>query len=68
LLNIKPMLMVDDGVLKPVGRERGRRSAKAALIELALARVGDQPLCVSPWPIPTCWKKRKPSSRRCARP
>lgn len=41
LLNIKPMLMVDEGVLKPVGRERGRRSAKAALIDLALTRVGD---------------------------
>jgi DegV family protein with EDD domain len=41
LLNIKPMLMVDVGVLKPVGRERGRRSAKAALIDLALTRVGD---------------------------
>ena len=47
LLNIKPMLMVDDGILKPVGRERGRRSAKAALIELALARVGDQPVRVA---------------------
>ncbi len=47
LLNIKPMLMVDDGILKPVGRERGRRSAKAALIDLALARVGDQPVRVA---------------------
>jgi DegV family protein with EDD domain len=47
LLNIKPMLMVDDGILKPIGRERGRRSAKAALIELALARVGDKPVRVA---------------------
>ena len=44
LLNVKPMLVVEDGMLKPVGRERGRRSAKAALIELLRARVGDQPI------------------------
>jgi DegV family protein with EDD domain len=47
LLSVKPMLMVDDGLLKPVGRERGRRSAKSALIELARARVGDQPVRVA---------------------
>lgn len=44
LLNIKPMLMVDDGLLKPIGRERGRKSAKAALIEMSRARVGDRPV------------------------
>jgi DegV family protein with EDD domain len=44
LLNVKPMLMVDDGLLKPIGRERGRKGAKAALIETARARVGDQPV------------------------
>lgn len=47
LLNVKPMLMIDDGVLKPIGRERGRRSAKAALIDLTRARVGDDPVRVA---------------------
>ncbi|HSN73994.1 MAG TPA: DegV family protein [Anaerolineae bacterium] len=47
LLSVKPMLMVDDGLLKPVGRERGRKSAKTALIELARAKVGDQPVRVA---------------------
>ncbi len=47
LLNIKPMLMVDEGILKPVGRERGRRSAKTALIDLALTKVGDAPVRVA---------------------
>jgi DegV family protein with EDD domain len=44
LLSVKPMLMIDDGLLKPIGRERGRKGAKAALIETARARVGDQPV------------------------
>ena len=46
LLNVKPMLIIEDGVLKPIGRERGRKRAKAALIETALARVGDRPVRV----------------------
>ncbi len=32
LLNGRPMLMIEDGVLKPIGRERGRKSAKATLV------------------------------------
>jgi len=47
LLNVKPMLMVDDGLLKPIGRERGRKSAKAALLDMARARVGDRPVRVA---------------------
>lgn len=47
LLNIKPMLMIDDGLLKPIGRERGRKSAKAALIQTARAKVGDRPVRVA---------------------
>ncbi len=47
LLSVKPMLMVDDGLLKPVGRERGRRSAKAALIDMVLAKAGDRPVRVA---------------------
>lgn len=47
LLNVKPMLMVDEGLLKPVGRERGRKSAKSALIEMCRARVGDRPVRVA---------------------
>lgn len=46
LLNVKPMLIIEDGGLKPVGRERGRKSAKSALIGLLRARVGDQPVRV----------------------
>ena len=47
LLSVKPMLMVDDGLLKPIGRERGRKRAKAALIETARAQVGDRPVRVA---------------------
>ena len=47
LLNVKPMLMVDAGLLKPIGRERGRKSAKAALIETSRAKVGNRPVRVA---------------------
>jgi DegV family protein with EDD domain len=47
LLNVKPMLMVDDGLLKPFGRERGRKSAKAALLATTRGRVGDRPVRVA---------------------
>lgn len=47
LLNVKPMLLIDDGLLKPIGRERGRKSAKAALIDTARAKVGDHPVRVA---------------------
>jgi len=47
LLNVKPMLIIDDGLLKPIGRERGRKSAKAALIDLVRTRVGDNPVRVA---------------------
>jgi fatty acid-binding protein DegV len=46
LLNVKPMLMIEAGVLKPIGRERGRKSAKAALIEMARSKVADHPVRV----------------------
>lgn len=46
LLNVKPMLLIEDGVLKPIGRERGRKSAKAALIEAARSKVADRPVRV----------------------
>lgn len=44
LLSVKPMLVIEDGLLKPVGRERGRKSAKAALIDRVRSRVGDTPV------------------------
>jgi DegV family protein with EDD domain len=47
LLSVKPMLMVDDGLLKPIGRERGRKRAKSALIATARAQVGDRPVRVA---------------------
>lgn len=47
LLNVKPMLMVDDGLLKPFGRERGRKSAKKALIEASRTKAGDRPVRVA---------------------
>ena len=47
LLNVKPMLIIDDGLLKPIGRERGRKSAKAALIDLVLKHVGDSPVRIA---------------------
>jgi DegV family protein with EDD domain len=46
LLNVKPMLIIEDGVLKPTGRERGRKSAKAALIAMAHSKVADHPVRV----------------------
>lgn len=46
LLNVKPMLLIEDGVLKPIGRERGRKSAKAALIQTVRSRVADRPVRV----------------------
>ena len=47
LLNVKPMLIIDDGLLKPIGRERGRKSAKTALIDLVLKHVGDSPVRIA---------------------
>ena len=47
LLNVKPMLIIDDGLLKPIGRERGRKSAKAALIDLVRNHVGDSPVRIA---------------------
>lgn len=47
LLNIKPLLLIEDAVLKPVGRERGRKRSKAALIELIHKRTVDRPLRVA---------------------
>ena len=47
LLSIKPMLMLSDGLLQPIGRERGRKSAKAALIERVRSQVADRPVRVA---------------------
>ena len=47
LLNVKPMLVIDEGLLKPLSRERGRKAAKAALLELIRQRVGDKPVRVA---------------------
>ena len=47
LLNVKPMLVIEDGLLKPLGRERGRKTAKNALIDLTRQRVGDKPVRVA---------------------
>ncbi len=47
LLNIKPMLMLSDGLLQPIGRARGRKSAKAALIERVRSQVADRPVRVA---------------------
>ena len=46
LLSDNPKIVIDEGILKPVGRERGRRRAKQRLIELVRARAGDRPLRV----------------------
>ncbi|MCA9870213.1 MAG: DegV family protein [Caldilineae bacterium] len=47
LLNVKPMLAIEDGLLKPLGRERGRKTAKNALLNLTRERVGDKPVRVT---------------------
>lgn len=44
LLSVKPLLAFRDGVLEVIGRERGRRRAKEALLRLAEARVDGRPV------------------------
>ncbi len=47
LLDIKPMMKVEDGTLHLVGRVRGRRKSKRELIDMVAAQVGDHPLRVA---------------------
>lgn len=44
LLSVKPMLHFEDGLVKPLGRERGRSAAKRALIDYVRQWAGDRPL------------------------
>jgi len=46
LLNIKPLLTIDDGVVAPLERARGRAKARARLVELVKAGVGDSKVCM----------------------
>lgn len=41
LLNIKPLLTIDDGVVAPLERARGRAKARARLVELITSGVGE---------------------------
>ncbi|NUQ39515.1 MAG: DegV family protein [Caldilineales bacterium] len=47
LLNIKPMLAVQQGTLELVDRARGRKRSKRALVEKMQAAVGSRPLRVA---------------------
>lgn len=47
LLDIKPMMKVEDGTLHLVGRVRGRRKSKRELIDMVAAQVGDHPVRVA---------------------
>jgi len=44
VLNVKPILTFRDGYLEPVGRERGRKRARQALIDRVRQQAGDRPL------------------------
>ena len=44
LLDIKPMMNVQDGTLALVGKVRGRKKSKRELMELVAVEVGDKPL------------------------
>ncbi len=47
LLSVKPILFFDEGLLKPLGRERGRKRARRSLIDLVQEQVGDRPVRVA---------------------
>lgn len=47
LLNIKPMLIIEDGILMPVQRQRGRQRAKRALIDIICRLSGDHPMRIA---------------------
>lgn len=47
LLNVKPLLAFRDGILEVIGRERGRRRAKEALLQLAAEHIGDRPVRIA---------------------
>lgn len=47
LLSVKPMLHFEDGLVKPLGRERGRKRAQRALIDYVQQWAGDRPLRVA---------------------
>ena len=44
LLNVKPIILLQDGVLDVVERVRTRRKAVERMLELIAERVGDQPI------------------------
>ncbi len=44
MLNVRPILAFVDGGLEVIGRERGRRRSKQALLRLAQEQVGDKPV------------------------
>lgn len=47
LLNIKPLLTIDDGVVAPLERARGRAKARARLLELVTSGVGNEKVRMS---------------------
>ncbi len=44
VLNVKPLLAFRDGALEVIGRARGRRRSKEALVRLVAEQVGDRPV------------------------
>jgi len=44
LLDIKPMMRIQDGTLALIGKVRGRKKSKRELLELVAAELGDRPV------------------------
>lgn len=47
MLNLKPILTVDQGEVKPIARVRGRRRAKAEMLARIAAALGSQPVILA---------------------
>ena len=47
MLNLKPVLTIDDGKVIPIAKARGRRKAVGELMQRTVADQGDQPLVVA---------------------